>query len=145
MVVESSDALQNCNVNPDTLISGSYFSGDGFGYGSVTVLVTVANIPPSPLVAKPNGLIPCIHMLSVAVYHSCSLSVSGILGRSSKLRVAGSIPAGRTMRVSYSMRWLLRPSRLFAIHLIFLIGFSLIGFFLLSYVIKAFVLPAVSL
>ena len=44
-----------------------------------------------------------------------------------------------------SMRWLLRPSRLFAIALIFLVGYSLIGFFLLSYVIKAFVLPAVSL
>jgi hypothetical protein len=43
------------------------------------------------------------------------------------------------------MRWLFRPSRLFAIALIFLIGYSLIGFFLLPYVIKAFVLPAASL
>lgn len=42
------------------------------------------------------------------------------------------------------MRWLLRPSRLFAIALIVLVGYSLIGFFLLPYVIKAFVLPAVS-
>jgi phage shock protein PspC (stress-responsive transcriptional regulator) len=43
------------------------------------------------------------------------------------------------------MRWLLRPSRLFAIALIFLIGYSLIGFFLLPYVIMAFVIPAASL
>jgi hypothetical protein len=43
------------------------------------------------------------------------------------------------------MRWLLRPSRLFAIALIFLIGYRLIGFSMLPYVIKAFVLPAVSL
>jgi outer membrane protein OmpA-like peptidoglycan-associated protein len=42
------------------------------------------------------------------------------------------------------MRWLLRPSRLFAIALIFIVGYSLIGFFLLPYVIKAFVLPAIS-
>ncbi len=42
------------------------------------------------------------------------------------------------------MRWLLRPSRLLAIVLILLVGYSLIGFFLLPYVIKAFVLPAVS-
>ncbi len=42
------------------------------------------------------------------------------------------------------MRWLLRPSRLLAITLILLVGYSLIGFFLLPYVIKAFVLPAVS-
>ena len=34
----------------------SYFSGYGFGYGSVTVLVTVTNIPPSPLIAMLNGL-----------------------------------------------------------------------------------------
>jgi len=43
------------------------------------------------------------------------------------------------------MRWLLRPSRLFAIALIFLTGDRLIGFFMLSYVIKAFVLPTISL
>ena len=43
------------------------------------------------------------------------------------------------------MRCLLRPSRLFAIALIFLGGYSLIGFFLLPCAIKAFVLPAVSL
>ena len=43
------------------------------------------------------------------------------------------------------MRWLLRPSRLANLALIFLVGFSLIGFFLLPYIIKAFVLPAVSL
>jgi hypothetical protein len=72
-------------------------SGYGFGYGSVTVLVTVANIPPSSLIAQLNGLISCIHKGSVAVCHSCSLSVSVVLGRSSKLRVAGSIPAGRTI------------------------------------------------
>lgn len=42
------------------------------------------------------------------------------------------------------MRWLLRPSRLFTIALILLVGYSLIGFFLLPYVIKAFILPAVS-
>lgn len=42
------------------------------------------------------------------------------------------------------MRWLLRPSRLFALALIFLIGYSLVGFFLLPYAIKAFVFPAVS-
>ena len=35
------------------------------------------------------------------------------------------------------MRWLLRPSRLLAIVLILLVGYSLIGFFLLPYVIKA--------
>jgi hypothetical protein len=63
----------------------------------VTVLVTVANIPPSPLIAQLNGLIPSIHQGSVAVCHSWSLSVSAVLGRSSKLRVAGSIPAGRTI------------------------------------------------
>ena len=27
----------------------------------ITVLVTVANPSPSPLIVKPNGLIPCIH------------------------------------------------------------------------------------
>jgi hypothetical protein len=43
------------------------------------------------------------------------------------------------------MRWLLRPSRLFAIALISLIGYSFTGFFLLPYVIKAFVLPAESI
>ena len=43
------------------------------------------------------------------------------------------------------MRWLLRPSRLFAIVLIFLIGYSLTGFFMLPFVIKASVLPAASL
>jgi hypothetical protein len=43
------------------------------------------------------------------------------------------------------MRWLLRPSRLFAIALISLMGYRLIGFFMLPYVIKAFVLPSVSL
>ncbi len=84
MVVESSDALQTCDVKPHSLITNSCFSGYGFGYGSVTVLVTVANIPPSPLIAQPNGLITCIHRGSVAVCHSCSLSASGVLGRSSK-------------------------------------------------------------
>jgi hypothetical protein len=96
VVVGSSGALQNCDVNPDTLISSSYYSGYGFGYGSVTVMVTVANIPLSPLIAQPNGLIPCIHKGGVAVCHSCSLSVSGILGRSSDPRVGGSSPSGRT-------------------------------------------------
>jgi hypothetical protein len=96
VVVESSDALQNCDVNPDTLMSSSYFSGYGFGYGSVTVLVTVANIPSSPLIAQPKSLIPCIHKGSVAVRHSYSLSVSGILGRSTDLGVGGSSPSGRT-------------------------------------------------
>src|SRR5438445_7658939 len=52
---------------------GSPVSGYGFGYGSVTVLVTVVNIPPSPLIAQPTGLITCIHRGSVTVCHSCSL------------------------------------------------------------------------
>ena len=42
------------------------------------------------------------------------------------------------------MRWLPRPSRLFAIALILLVSYSLVGFSLLPYVIKAFVFPAVS-
>jgi len=66
------------------------------GYGSITVLVTMANIPPSLLIAQPNGIIPCIHRDSVAVCHSWSLSVSGVLGRSSDPRVGGSSPSGRT-------------------------------------------------
>jgi len=53
----------------------------------VTVLVTVANIPPSLLIAQLNGLIPCIHKGSVAICHSCSLSISGVLGGSTDLRV----------------------------------------------------------
>ena len=46
----------------------------------VTVLVTIANVPPSPLIAQPNGLIACIHRGRVAVCHSCSLSVLETLG-----------------------------------------------------------------
>ena len=42
------------------------------------------------------------------------------------------------------MRWLLRPSRLFAITSALLITYSLIGFFLLPYVIKTVVIPTVS-
>ncbi len=80
------------------------FSGYGFGYGSVTVLVTVAYIPPSPLIAQPNGLIPCIHKGSVVVCHSCSLSVSGVVGRSSDPRVGGSSPSGRTIAILRKLR-----------------------------------------
>jgi hypothetical protein len=57
--------------DPDLLL----FSGYGFGHGSVPVLVTVANIPPSPLIAQPKGLSPCIHKvvsLSVTPDHSSS-------------------------------------------------------------------------
>jgi hypothetical protein len=60
---------------------GRCISGYGFGHGSVTVLVTIANVPPSPLIAQLNGIIAFIHTGSVAVCHSCSLSVSGVLGR----------------------------------------------------------------
>ena len=97
MLIESSGVLQNCDVDPHTLIWNSYFSGYGFGYGPVTVLVTVANVPPSPLIAQPNGLIHSIIKGLVAVCHSCSLSVLGVLGRSSDPRVGGSSPSGRTI------------------------------------------------
>ena len=73
------------------------FSGYGFGHGSVPVLVTIANVPPSPLIAQLNGLIAFIHRGSVAVYHSYSLSVSEVLGGSSDPRVGGSSPSGRTI------------------------------------------------
>ena len=73
------------------------FSGYGFGPGSVTVLVTIANVPLSPLIAQLNDLIAFIHRGSVVVCHSCSLSVSEVLGGSSDPRVGGSIPSGRTM------------------------------------------------
>jgi hypothetical protein len=78
---------------------GSPVSGYGFGHGSVTVLVTIANVPPSPLIAHLNGLIAFIHSGSVAVSHSCSLSVSEVLGGSSDPRVGGSSPSGRTTLV----------------------------------------------
>lgn len=84
----------------------SCFSGYGFGYGSVTVLVTVTNIHPSPLIAQLNGLIAFIHRGSVAVCHSCSLSVSEVLGGSSKLRVAGIVPLVRR-RLSRLLKGLL--------------------------------------
>ena len=97
MVLESLAAPQNCNVTPDTVISSSYYSGYGFGHGSVTVLVTIANVPPSPLIAQLIGLIAFIHSGNVAVCHSCSLSVSEVLGGSSDPRVGGSSPSGRTI------------------------------------------------
>jgi hypothetical protein len=56
----------------------------------VTVLVTVANMPSSPLIAQTNGLIAFIHRGSGAVCHSYSLSVIELLGGSSDLRATGS-------------------------------------------------------
>ena len=79
---------------------GRYISGYGFGHGSVTVLVTNANVPPSPLIAQLNGLIAFIHSGSVAVGHSCSLLVSEVVGGSSDPRVGGSSPSGRTIKLS---------------------------------------------
>jgi hypothetical protein len=75
----------------------SYFSGYGFGHGSVPVLVTVANMPSSSLIAQTNGLIAFIHRGIGAVCHSCSLSVLEVLGESSDPGVGGSIPSGRTI------------------------------------------------
>ena len=63
----------------------------------VTVLVTVGNMPSSPLIAQTNGLIAFIHRGSGAVFHSCSLSVLEVLGESSDPGVGGSIPSGRTI------------------------------------------------
>jgi hypothetical protein len=104
--VRISDPCNNGTVRIEGVISlenshrkvchGSLASGYGFGHGSVTVLVTIANVPPSPLVAQLNGLIAFIHSGSVAVGHSYSLSVSEVLGGSSDPGVGGSIPSGRT-------------------------------------------------
>jgi hypothetical protein len=58
------------------------FSGYGFGPGSVTVLVTIANLLLSPLIAQLNDLIAFIHSGNIAVCHSCSLTVSEVLGGS---------------------------------------------------------------
>ena len=58
--------------------------------------VVVANVPLSLLMVEPNGLIISIHRGDVAVCHSCSLSVSGVAGRTSGPRVGGSSPSGRT-------------------------------------------------
>ena len=83
------------------MIRGSIF-GYGFGHGSVTVLVTIANVPPSPLIAQLNGIIACIHSGIIVVRHSCSLSVSEALGEPSDPGVGGSIPSGRTIPFSAS-------------------------------------------
>lgn len=45
-------------------------SGYGFGHGSVPVLVTVANIPPSQLISQPKAITTCIHKGNVVVCHS---------------------------------------------------------------------------
>ena len=45
---------------------------------------------------------PCIHAGSVTVCHSCSPSVSGILGRTTALEVGGSSPSGRTTFLIFS-------------------------------------------
>ncbi len=65
-------------------------------------------------------------------------------GVPSKLRVAGSIPAGRTTGLFRSMRWLLRPSRLAILALGLVLVYTLVGFFLVPYLIKAYAIPAVA-
>ncbi len=62
----------------------------------VTVLVTVANISPSPLIAQPKGLSLCIHKVVSLSCHSYSPLVSAVLGGSSDPRVGDSSPSGRT-------------------------------------------------
>jgi hypothetical protein len=63
-------ALSYRDVTPYSLIASSYFSGYGFGHGSATVLVMIANVTASTLVAHLIGIIAFIHSGSVAVCHS---------------------------------------------------------------------------
>lgn len=65
-----------CNPNPvEPGLRCVLVEGPGVA-SLVTVLVTIVNVPPSPLIAQPNGLIACIHSVSVAACHSCWRSVS---------------------------------------------------------------------
>ena len=60
----------------------------------VTVLVTMANVLLSPLIAQLNDLIAFIHSGNVAVCHSCSRSVSEVLGGASDLRIPNGTDRG---------------------------------------------------
>src|SRR5256885_1486155 len=67
-----------------------------------------------------------------------------ILDVSSELKVAGSIPVGRTIRGLSSMRWLLRPTGLAILALSLVLLYALAGFFLVPYLITGYAIPAIS-